>query len=88
MTLRATIFSSGANPPTGTVTFYANGTQVGTAQPVSNNLATLTYTFSTSGSYAITAIYSGRPHPSDSVAIKVSLADFRESVAVPKSNIL
>lgn len=64
VTLTATIFSSGANPPTGTVTFYASynsgaATQIGTAQPVSNNIATLTYTFATTGSYAITAVYSG-----------------------------
>lgn len=57
--LKATITSNGANAPTGAITFYANGTQIGTPQTVSNNIATLTYTFSTAGSYAITATYSG-----------------------------
>ena len=60
--LTATIATSGANPPGGTVTFYANGTQiVSSANPVNvnNNAASLTYTFSTPNTYAITAVYSG-----------------------------
>jgi hypothetical protein len=56
--LTATLFSDGAITPTGTFTFYINGTQIGTAQPLANGTtATLTYTFSTAGNYAITATY-------------------------------
>ncbi len=57
VTLKAIIASSGS--PTGTVTFFANGTQIGTPQPVSAGSASLTYTFATPGTYNITASYSG-----------------------------
>jgi hypothetical protein len=57
LTLTASVFSSGS--PTGTVTFYANGTQIGTPQTVSNSTASLTYTFSTVNTYTITATYNG-----------------------------
>ena len=58
VTFTASVFSTGN--PTGTITFFANGTQIGTPQPVaSNGTATLTNTFSTAGTYAITATYSG-----------------------------
>jgi hypothetical protein len=57
VTLTATVASSGT--PTGTVTFFANGTQIGTPQPVNNGVATFSYTTSTLGSYVITATYSG-----------------------------
>lgn len=57
ITLTATINSTGT--PTGTVTFYANGTQIGTPQAVNSSVASLTYTFSTIGTYTITATYSG-----------------------------
>ena len=57
LVLTASVFSSGS--PTGTVTFYANGTQIGTPQTVNNNAATLTFTFPTVGMYTITATYNG-----------------------------
>jgi len=57
VTLTATVGSSGS--PTGTVTFFANGTQIGTPANVSNSVATMSYTFATAGTYAITATYSG-----------------------------
>jgi len=57
VTLTANVSSTGS--PSGTVTFYSNGTQIGTPQPVSNGAATLTYTFATLGTYAVTATYSG-----------------------------
>ncbi len=57
--LTASVTTSGANPPGGTVTFYANGSQIGSPVNVSSNAASLTYTFSTTGTYAITAVYSG-----------------------------
>jgi large repetitive protein len=55
--LKAIIGSSGS--PTGTVTFFANGSQIGTPQAVSAGAATLSYTFATPGTYTITASYSG-----------------------------
>jgi large repetitive protein len=57
VTLNAMINSSGS--PGGTVTFFANGTQIGSAQPVANGVATLSYTFATAGTYTISANYSG-----------------------------
>lgn len=63
VTLTATITSSGPVSNSSTVTFYANNgtqnTQIGSTQTVDNNVATLTYTFSTAGNYAITAVFSG-----------------------------
>ncbi len=56
-TLTATITSSGS--PTGTVTFYSNGAQIGTPQNVNNGIATLAFTFTAANTYKITAIYSG-----------------------------
>lgn len=57
LTLTASITSSGS--PTGTITFFANGAQIGTPQTVSKGGATLSYTFSTAGTYVVTAMYSG-----------------------------
>ena len=57
LTLTATITAGGS--VTGMVTFFANGAALGTPQMVSNNAASLTYTFATPGTYAITAKYSG-----------------------------
>ena len=57
VTLTATIISSGA--PTGTITFFANGTQIGLPIAVTSGAATLSYTFATAGTYTITANYSG-----------------------------
>ena len=68
-TLTATLVANGPSNPTGTIIFYANGTALApiTGVPVTNigsaaaplYGATLTYTFSTPGTYAITATYSG-----------------------------
>jgi streptogramin lyase len=67
LTLTATVVSAGASTPTGTVNFYANGG----ATPLNPTPLPLTllstgtygvvynYTFSTPGTYAITAKYSG-----------------------------
>ena len=58
VTLTATVVSTGS--PTGTLTFFANGTQIGTPQTVgANGTATLVNTFSTANTYVITAKYSG-----------------------------
>jgi hypothetical protein len=50
--------SSGTGTPTGTVTFYAGATPLGSA-PLSRTEATLTTTTIPVGSQAITAVYSG-----------------------------
>ncbi|HZL26472.1 MAG TPA: Ig-like domain repeat protein [Acidobacteriaceae bacterium] len=58
ITLTAAVVSTGS--PTGTLTFFANGTQIGTPQTVgANGTATLVNTFSTPNTYVITAKYSG-----------------------------
>ena len=67
VTLTATLTANGPSAPGGTVTFFANGTAIGTPQSVTNlgtttapvYAATLSYTFSTAGNYTITATYSG-----------------------------
>ncbi len=58
VTLQATV--TGAGSPTGTVTFYINGTKVGTA-PVDplTGIATLTAFFTTKGTSTVEAVYSG-----------------------------
>jgi LPXTG-motif cell wall-anchored protein len=59
-TLRATVVASGANAPTGTVTFSANGVALGTAAIGSNGVATLTVPAGTTvGTRAITAHFNG-----------------------------
>ncbi len=67
VTLTATLTANGPAAPGGTVTFFSNGTAIGTPQNVVNlgstatpvYGATLSYTFSTVGAYTITATYSG-----------------------------
>lgn len=67
ITLSATLTANGPSAPTGTVTFYANGTQIGTPQNVVNlgtaltpvYGATLTTSLSTLNTYTFTATYSG-----------------------------
>lgn len=69
-TLTATVIANGPNPPTGSadkVTFYANNVAIGSPVQVTNTgtssspayTATLTYTFTTPGTYTLTAVYSG-----------------------------
>ncbi|MES2393540.1 MAG: Ig-like domain repeat protein [Acidobacteriota bacterium] len=65
--IAATLTANGPSAPTGTITFYGNGTQISTPQTVTNLGTTsspvygakLTNTFSTPGTYTITATYSG-----------------------------
>jgi len=67
ITLTATLIANGPSAPTGTITFFSNGTQVGTPQAVTNMGtasapvygATLTNTFSTANNYNFTATYNG-----------------------------
>jgi sugar lactone lactonase YvrE len=64
ITLTATVTAAtgqGTPPaPTGTVAFFQGTTQLGTA-PLINGQASLPATFSTPGSYTLTAVYSGDP---------------------------
>lgn len=64
---------NGSGTPTGTVTFYANGSQIGTVQTLnSSGSASITYTFTT-GTYSVTSVYSGDAffNPSTSAAQSV-----------------
>ncbi len=60
LTLTATIAHHGLGDPSlgGTVTFYSDGTSIGTAS-VSSNVATLTTSVLTAGTHTLTAQYSG-----------------------------
>ncbi len=71
--LTATLFSDGPSAPGGTMTFYSNGSQIGTAQNVVNNSATLTYTFSTAGPYNIYAVYSGDTYYDTSTSTTIAI---------------
>jgi hypothetical protein len=66
--LTATLISNGTSVPTGSFTFYGNGVPLNTTPVAITNIGTagapvygaiLSYTFSTPGTYAITARYSG-----------------------------
>lgn len=75
VTLTATLTPANTNngSPTGTVTFYSNGTAIGSAVPINGNIATATTTFSTTGTYSITATYSGDTNYATSTASAYSL---------------
>jgi hypothetical protein len=76
VTFTATI-SSYATPPTGTVTFYDGGTQIGTGT-VTNGVATLTTTALSNQIHSITAVYSGDTSygPASSGALSEKVVDF------------
>ena len=98
ITLTATLVANGPAPPTGTITFFANGTQLGTAQNVvnlgttSNPVygATLANTFSTPNAYTITATYSGNSYfktsTSGSAKVTSSNPTFTASSIVNQQN--
>jgi hypothetical protein len=58
-TATVTAVASGAGTPTGTVTFFDGSTVLGTVALDANGQASLTRSFATAGSHAITAAYSG-----------------------------
>ena len=58
-TFTATVSSSTSGIPKGTVQFYANGSALGAAVPVSSGMATAALPFPSAGTYYITANYSG-----------------------------
>lgn len=82
VTFAAAVTAAGAVAPTGTVSFYADGTLIGTAQPLSNGSASLTTTFATAGTYPITATYSGDPNfpAATSSALPQLVGDFSFSI--------
>jgi LPXTG-motif cell wall-anchored protein len=81
-TLTATVAAAGANAPTGTVTFSANGVAVGTATIGSNGVATLTVPAgTTAGTKAITAHFNGLLNYGTSTSTATNLVT--TAVAVP-----
>ncbi len=79
LSLTATVNgSSGSAVPTGTVSFVANGVQIGTASVNANRQAVLSWTPATSGQFTVTAIYGGdltfSGSTSSGVTISVSAA--------------
>ncbi|MBB5329920.1 FG-GAP-like repeat-containing protein [Tunturiibacter gelidoferens] len=70
LTFTATV--SGLNP-TGTVTFASATATLGTAS-LTNGVATLPFTFTTAGSYAVTASYAGDLDNSSSTSAAVTVA--------------
>jgi len=78
VTLAATVkrvCGGGSNTPTGTVSFYQNGTQIGTTQNLSNGTASLNYNTSAlaAATYQITAQYSGDTNYGGSSSSQVAL---------------
>jgi hypothetical protein len=58
VTINATLFATGSTAPTGSVTFYAGATQIGTST-ITNGAASTTAPISGSGNVVIRAVYSG-----------------------------
>lgn len=59
ITFTATLTGQYGGSPTGTITFFENGTPIGSAVTVSARKASTVTTFSAAATYAITAVYSG-----------------------------
>lgn len=57
--LSVSVKSAGTTPPTGTVTFFDNGTQIGLPVNLVNGTASFSTTALTNGNHKITATYSG-----------------------------
>lgn len=72
VTLTATIPTTGSTPPTGTVTFYYNGTPIGTGILNASGVATLTVSSLPAGTGVITVTYSGDSHYAGSTSGPVS----------------
>lgn len=74
----ATVVPAGAGMPGGTVTFYDRSTQLGTAQALSNNTASIIVSNFGAGTHSITAVYSGNASfgGSNSAALAEYIADF------------
>ncbi len=72
--LTAVVSSTSAGTPTGSVSFFDGGTQIGTAIAMTGNTATLSTSFNTVAVHSITAVYSSDTNfaASTSAAISVS----------------
>jgi cyclophilin family peptidyl-prolyl cis-trans isomerase len=76
---------SASSTPTGTVNFFVDGTQIGTATVGSNGLATFTTTFNTVGAKSIQARFvpgSALFNPGDSNAISIEVTEESQVVAI------
>ena len=74
VTLTATLTpGTSSSTPTGSVQFYSNNVAIGPAATISSNIATFTDTFTTVGTYNITAVYSGDTNFAPSTATAVPL---------------
>lgn len=62
-----------SSTPTGAVQFYSNGVAIGSPATLTTNVATLSYIFTTPGTYSITAVYSGDGNFTTATATAVSL---------------
>jgi hypothetical protein len=72
ITFTATVTGNGVIP-TGTVTFMAGGTAIGTPQALTNGTAVLINSSLAVGTYAVTAVYSGDVNNSVSTSATVNL---------------
>jgi large repetitive protein len=70
--LASSVFSAGAVPPTGTVTFQSGSSVIGTATLSSTGITTLTPTL-TAGTYTIVAVYSGDADNATSTSAPVTV---------------
>ncbi|MDB5300479.1 MAG: peptidyl-prolyl cis-trans isomerase (rotamase) - cyclophilin family, partial [Phycisphaerales bacterium] len=87
-TLVATVSPAVSPTPTGTVSFFADGNPIGTAQ-LTGNTATLTPAFSTAGDEFVTAVYNGDGNfaSSTSPGISVTVAAPAITPTVGKSTL-
>jgi pseudomonalisin len=74
VTLTATLTpGTSSKTPTGTVQFYANSVAIGSPVTIANNVATLSYAFTSAATDSIYAIYSGDTNFNPSTAPTISL---------------
>ncbi len=87
ITFTAQVKPTGSGAPTGSVQFFANGIALGTGVQLSTSgLAALTTSFSTAGTYAITAVYSGDPSFSASTSPALAQTDSDFALALSPSS--
>ena len=90
VTLASAVTTSGANPPTGTVTFFDGAAQLGSAALNGSGHASLTIsTLTTLGQHSITAVYGGdssnATSTSSALAVTVNAATFSLAANEPAS---
>ncbi|HEY1743727.1 MAG TPA: Ig-like domain repeat protein, partial [Granulicella sp.] len=88
VTFTATVKPAGVGMASGTVSFYDGTTLLGTAQPVSNNVASLAVTTLAVGTHSINAIYSGDANFTGSTSTSVTelIGDFDFTITSNPSN--